>query len=186
MEPEYMEPEYMEPEYMEPEYMETKFLKTYFIYTSHENHIMQIKETQLLYDDPETISKMRLIQKIQEMKRDELGKYILKNIALHHVVLNDNNIRAYVDDTITHDTFFKEITYLSDVKVHATHPCFHPISSLYVILQEKPHNHDAHNNTKKIRYNLAKTKRRKNQGLNRQSLTLKQKILKRKSLKQKF
>jgi hypothetical protein len=51
---------------MEPNDMEPKFLKTYFIYTSHENDIMQIKETQLLHDDPETISKMRLIQKIQE------------------------------------------------------------------------------------------------------------------------
>jgi len=120
------------------------------------------------------------------MKRDELGTYILKNIALHHVVLNDNNIRAYVDDRITHSTFFKEITYLSDIKVHTTHPCFQPISSLYVILQEKPHNQDAHNNTKKIRYSLVKTKKRKNPILNQKSLSLKRKILKRKSLKQSF
>ena len=61
MEPEYMESEYMEPEYMD---MDPSYLKTYFIYTSNEDKIMQIKETQLLYDDPETISKMRLIQKI--------------------------------------------------------------------------------------------------------------------------
>ena len=169
MDPKYMD---MDPKYMDmdPKYMDPNYLKTYFIYTSHENNIMQIKETQLLYDDPETISKMRLIQKIQEMKRDEFGKYILKNIALHHIILDDNNIRAYVDDKITHESFFNEITYLSDIKVHATNSFFQPLSSLYVILQEKPHKEESHNNTKKIKYSPVQSK----------------KLLKRKSLKQKF
>jgi hypothetical protein len=141
--------------------MESNLLKTYFIYINGENDIMQIKEKILPVNNENIIPKMNFIHHIQTMKKDEMGSYILKNIAIHHVVLNDNNIRDYIANKIPPDTFFKEISYLSDIILQPTNPCFHPISALYVILQEKPHITEAKSQTKKIRFTHKKTTKRK-------------------------
>ena len=91
--------------------MEPTFLKTYFIYINESNNIIQIKETSLPTNEEHIITKMNLIQKIQSMKKDELGTYNIKNLAYHHVVLNDDNIRDYMANKLPHNKFFKEILW---------------------------------------------------------------------------
>ena len=139
--------------------MEPVFLKTYFIYISASNNIIQIKETTIPTNEQHIIPKMHLIQKIQSMKKDELGTYNIKNLAYHHVVLNDDNIRDYMANKIPHDKFFKEISYFSDINVQPTHEIFNPLSALYVIFQEKPPT--TKGQTKKITFNTKKTSKRK-------------------------
>jgi len=102
---------------------------------------------------------MNIIQQIQNMKKDELGSYILKNMALHHIVINDNNVSDYVANKITHHSFFREISYLSDIQLHETNNVFHSLSALYIILQEK--HLTTKTQTKKVRFDLGKTKKRK-------------------------
>ena len=139
--------------------MEPIILKTYFIYISASNNIIQIKETTIPTNEQHIIPKMHLIQKIQSMKKDELGTYNIKNLAYHHVVLNDDNIRDYMSNKIPHNKFFKEISYFSDIIVQPTHEIFNPLSALYVIFQEKPPT--TKGQTKKITFNTKKTSKRK-------------------------
>ena len=138
-------------------------LKTYYIYINRENSILQVKENLMpchsIEDTASMIPKMTLIQHIQQMKKDALGSYILSNMALHHVVVNDNNVSDYVDNKITHHRFFREISYLSDVHLTKTDPIFYPLTALYIILQEK--SYTPQSQTKKVRFDLGKTKKRK-------------------------
>lgn len=140
-------------------------LKTYYIYINKENSIMQVKENLIpckpLEDSISLISKMALIQHIQKMKKDALGSYILSSMALHHVVVNDNHVSDYVDNKITHHSFFREISYLSDVQLAKTDPIFYPLTTLYIIFQEKPPHTPCQSQTKKVRFDLGKTKKRK-------------------------
>jgi hypothetical protein len=143
--------------------MNIEKLKTYYIYINKENSILQIKENTIpctsMTETTSMIPKMNIIQQIQTMKKDELGSYILTSMALHHIVVNDNNVSDYVVNKITHHSFFREISYLSDIHLHETNNIFHPLSALYIILQEKPHTPQSQ--TKKVRFDLGKTKKRK-------------------------
>lgn len=140
-------------------------LKTYYIYINKENSILQVKENLIpckpLADVNSIIPKMTLIQHIQNMKKDALGSYILSSMALHHVVVNDNHVSDYVDNKITHHPFFREISYLSDVQLAKTDPIFYPLTALYIIFQEKPTHTPCQSQTKKVRFDLGKTKKRK-------------------------
>lgn len=143
--------------------MNIEKLKTYYIYINKENSVLQIKENMIpcnqITETNSIIPKMNIIQQIQNMKKDELGSYILSSMALHHVVVNDNNVSDYVVNKITHHSFFREISYLSDIHLHKTDNVFHPLSALYIILQEKQFT--TKSQTKKVRFNIDKTKRRK-------------------------
>ena len=137
-------------------------LKTYYIYINKDNSILQVKETHLQtinINDNTYIPKMTLIQQIQSMKKDILGTYILSSMALHHIVINDNNVSDYVSNKMTHHSFFREISYLSDIQLQETNSNFHPLSALYIILQEKQQTTKCQ--TKKVRFDLGKTKKRK-------------------------
>jgi len=147
--------------------MDIRNLKTYYLYVNTENELFQIKETQLsmipsidVINSGYIIPKMSLISNIQEMKYDELGKYILSDIVLYHPIINDFNIRQFIDDELSSDfkhiPYFKEISYLSDIVLKPTHEKCYNISSLYIILKHKPTNHNNpinHNNStiKKVR-----------------------------------
>ena len=136
-------------------------LKTYFIYTNNQNEIMQIKENTIQVEYQSSnyiIPKMDLIQKIHFMKKDELGVYILKHIACHHVIINNNNVQDYIERSESYN-FFREISYFSDLILEETNESFYNLSSLYIIFQEKPQIN--HTNTKKIKINLNKTNKRK-------------------------
>jgi hypothetical protein len=137
-------------------------LKTYYIYINKDNSILQVKETHLqptTTNENTYIPKMTIIQQIQTMKKDMLGTYILSSMALHHIVINDNNVSDYISNKITHHSFFREISYLSDIQLQETNSNFHPLSALYIILQEKPHTPQSQ--TKKVRFDIGKTKKRK-------------------------
>jgi hypothetical protein len=148
--------------------MENNYLKTYFIYVNDNNEINQVKETQILKHEvsinnnqDETsqyiVPKMDLINKIHFMKNDELGNYVLTNIAFHHIVINNNNVQEYLNHPSSYN-FLSEISYFSDIVLKPTNPIFSPLSSLYVIFKNKP---KKHNNTKKISFNIKEKKMKK-------------------------
>lgn len=140
--------------------MELNELKSFFIYVNSENEIIQIKELDIPLTQRENekyISKMDLIYFIHKMKKDEIGHYILKNMALHHVLLNNNNIQDYMQDNET--TFFNEINYFSDIILKSTNPIFFQLSSLYIIFKQK--SLSTNNNTKKINFNFKKVNKKK-------------------------
>ena len=147
--------------------MENNNLKTYFIYVNDDNEINQVKETQILkhevsnnMNQNETpkyiIPKMDLIHKIHFMKNDELGNYILTNIAFYHIVINNNNVQDYLNHPSSYN-FLSEISYFSDIILNPTNPIFSHLSSLYIIFKNKPINH---NTTKKISLHVKKEKRK--------------------------
>lgn len=142
--------------------MDIENLKTYFIYINKENSILQIKEDSIpciqTSETRSVVPKMNIINQIQNMKKDKLGSYVLSSMAIHHVVINDNCVSDYVANKITHHSFFREISYLSDINLQKTNECFHDLSSLYVILEEK---HEPKSQTKKVKFDLGKSKHRK-------------------------
>jgi len=146
---------------MEKNYMEK--IKSYFIYTDPDNNITQIKEIYMqtkkgMVDGECVVPKMAIIKKIQEMKSDEFGNYIIKYIALHHIPIDDSNITLFLKDDIQNNTYMREISYFSDVFLKSTDPLFYDLSSLYFILQQKKHM--KHNNTtKRIRITTNKLKK---------------------------
>lgn len=144
-------------------------LKTYFIYTNTNNEIFQIKETSLPFsknaDKPMTLDKMTLIHKIQEMKRDELGFYILKHIVLHHAVINSDNIHQYISrDLPENNPFLREMSYLSDICLKPTDHIFYPLTALYIILKQPLANHNQ-STTKKVMFSTDRPKLKKRKSL---------------------
>ena len=140
--------------------MELNKLKSFFIYINNENEIIQIKELDLPLSNHENdkyISKMDLIYHIHNMKKDEISNYILKNIGLHHVIVNNNNVQDYIHDNDI--SFFNEINYFSDIILKSTNPIFFELSSLYIIFKQKSITRN--NNTKKINFNVKKVNKKK-------------------------
>jgi len=124
-------------------------LNSVFIYLNKDDEIIQIKESKIHLETPNFLSKMDLIYKIQSMKKNEFGNFIIKYISLFHVDLKKDDLINYLDSNHEKsDTpFLKEVGYLSDISLNETLEMFYPLSTLYFFYKEKVY---LNNNTKKI------------------------------------
>lgn len=113
------------------------------IYIDSNATVTNVMEDTIMIDHS-TYSRESLLQLIQKYKSNIKTKYKLYDILLYHMDLDN------LDFTINDTNYLTSLSFAKDICIPPTFSIYHPIHSLYILLQEISKNQNNNKTKRKL------------------------------------
>lgn len=139
---------------------EIKYLKLNCLYVNINNELEKITEKEIKLINSNKIKKEELIKLIKDnMKLDKI-KYKLLSVLIYNFNLETDELKMFLQNNEKYN-LLTNLKNINDYEIESSIKYFHKVNNLYLLFNKEECNKNIAN-TKRVKFNLAKGKTRRN------------------------